>query len=252
MSGNHSGGFLKKLATFIVKKRNVIFLLYLFAFVFCAFSMGWTEVENDVTKYLPEDTETRQGVDAMNENFIMYGSARIMVSNITYEKALQLSQDIAGADGVFQVTFDDTADHYRDACALYDVNLSLKATDPEAVVAMDNLKEMLAQYDVAVYTDVGYDENAMLDDEMTVIGIVAVIILLTVMTLTSRSYAEIAVLCLTFGGAALLNMGTNFLCGKISFISDSVAVVLQLALAIDYAIILCHRYTDERETKSIE
>lgn len=252
MEKSKPNGFMKKLARFIVRKRNVIFLLYLFAFVFCAFSMAWTEVENDVTKYLPEDTETRQGVDAMNENFIMYGSARIMVSNITYEEALQLSQDIAGVNGVFQVTFDDTADHYRDACALYDVNLSLKATDPEAVDAMDQLKEMLTQYDIAVYTDVGYDENAMLDDEMTVIGIVAVIIVLIVMTLTSRSYAEIIVLCMTFGGAALLNMGTNFLCGKISFISDSVAVVLQLALAIDYAIILCHRYSDERETKSIE
>ena len=48
---------------------------------------------------------------------------------------------------------------------------------------------------------------------------------------------------MTFGMAAILNMGTNFLCGTISFISNSVTVVLQLALAIDYAIILCHRYS---------
>ena len=54
-------------------------------------------------------------------------------------------------------------------------------------------------------------------------------------------------LLLTFGAAALLNMGTNFLMGEISFVTNSVAVILQLALAIDYAIILCHRYTEERE-----
>ena len=68
------------------------------------------------------------------------------------------------------------------------------------------------------------------------------------LTLTSRSYAEVPVLIMTFGAAALLNMGTNFLCGTISFISNSVTVILQLALAIDYAIILCHRFSDEHET----
>ena len=77
----------------------------------------------------------------------------------------------------------------------------------------------------------------------------AAIVIVLVLTLTSRSYAEVPVLIMTFGAAALLNMGTNFLCGTISFISNSVTVILQLALAIDYAIILCHRFSDEHETK---
>ena len=70
---------------------------------------------------------------------------------------------------------------------------------------------------------------------MVVIVIIAAIIIVVVLTLTSRSYAEVPVLIMTFGAAALLNMGTNFLCGTISFISNSVTVILQLALAIDYA-----------------
>lgn len=247
-----TGGFMGRIADFIVKKRNLFFLLYIFAFVFCIFSMGWTQVENDVTVYLPEDTETRQGIEAMNDNFIMYGSARIMVSNITYEKAKALADAMAEIEGVFAVTFDDTQDHYRDACALYDINLTGGVHDEVSLGAMSQIEKLLEGYDLAVYSDVGYDENAMLDQEMATIMMVAVVIVLVVMILTSRSYAEILVLGLTFGSAALLNMGTNFLCGKISFISDSIAVVLQLALAIDYAIILCHRYVDERETKSIE
>ncbi len=82
---------------------------------------------------------------------------------------------------------------------------------------------------------------------MIVIVVIAAIIIVLVLTLTSRSYAEVPVLIMTFGAAALLNMGTNFLCGTISFISNSVTVILQLALAIDYAIILCHRFSDEHE-----
>ena len=85
---------------------------------------------------------------------------------------------------------------------------------------------------------------------MTAILMVAVVIIIIVLVLTSRSYMEVPVLLMTFGAAALLNMGTNFMLGTISFISDSVAVVLQLALAIDYAIILCHRFSDEFETRS--
>ena len=104
-------------------------------------------------------------------------------------------------------------------------------------------------YDLSVYTMVGYDENALLREEMTTILVVSSFIIVVILALTSRAYMEVPVLIITFGAAALLNMGSNFLLGKISFISDSIAVVLQLALAIDYAIILCHRFSDEHETK---
>ena len=241
--------WVEKMATFIVEKRNLFFLLYVFAIVFSMFSMNWVEVENDVTTYLPEDTETREGIIAMNENFQMFGTAQVMVSNITYETAQEIYEDLQKIEGVSMITFDDSADHYRDASALYDVNFSGGNFDEASLSAMRQIRERLEKYDVYINSTVGYDENEMLDQEMATILVVAVIIILVVLTLTSRTYAEVPVLLITFGVAALLNMGTNFLCGKISFISDSVAVVLQLALAIDYAIILCHRFTDEHETK---
>ena len=244
------GGFMRKLATFIVDKRNLFFLLYIFAIIFSLFSMGWVTVENDVTKYLPEDTETRQGLVAMNENFAAFGMARVMVSNITYDTALQLQEQLQEIEGVQMVTFDHTPDHYKNAAALYDVNFSGAALDPVSIAAVDQIRTLLSGYDLDIDTTVGYDENAMLRQEMTTILVVAVIIILTVLVLTSRSYAEVPVLLITFGVAALLNMGSNFLLGTISFISDSIAVVLQLALAIDYAIILCHRFIDEHETKN--
>ena len=77
--------------------------------------------------------------------------------------------------------------------------------------------------------------------------IIAVVIILLVLLFTSQTYMEIPVMIMTFGMAAIMNKGTNFMFGEISFVSNSVAVILQLALAIDYAIILCHRYMEERE-----
>lgn len=244
------GSVTQRMASLIVDKRGIIFLLYICALIFCIIAMGWVNVEADVTKYLNEDTETRQGIDAMNENFASFATAKVMVSNVTYETARELYQQITEVDGVMMAVFDNTSDHYRDASALIDINFSGGNFDASSLTAMEQIRKIVADYDTSIYTAVGVDENAVLDGEMTVILVVAVVIIIIVLVLTSRSYMEVPVLLMTFGAAALMNMGTNFMLGTISFISDSVAVVLQLALAIDYAIILCHRFSDEFESKS--
>ena len=245
------GNAMEKLATLIVDKRNLIFLLYIFALIFCVIATGWVNVENDITTYLPDSTETRQGLTVMNDNFTTYGTARVMVSNITYDKAVQLEEQLEDIDGVDSIDFDETSDHYKDSTALFSVSFDGEVDDPRAEAAMDEIRAELADYDNSIYTEVGYDSSADLQSEMSVIIVIAAVIIVLVLTLTSRSYAEVPVLIMTFGAAALLNMGTNFLCGTISFISNSVTVILQLALAIDYAIILCHRFSDEHETLGV-
>ena len=244
------GSGMEKIATFIVDKRNLFFLLYAFALIFSIVATGWVKVENDITTYLPEDTETRQGLTVMNDNFVTYGTARVMVSNVTYETAENIYSDLESIDGVTSVDFDDTTDHYKSASALFSVTFDGTTTDDISIHALHTIRDMLAGYDTYIDTEVGVDTSADLQSEMSVILVLAAIVIVLVLTLTSRSYAEVPVLIMTFGAAALLNMGTNFLCGTISFISNSVTVILQLALAIDYAIILCHRFTDERETRT--
>ena len=241
--------FIRKLATVIVDKRYLFFLLYAFALVFCIFSSNWVEVERDVTTYLPDETETRQGLVVMDENFTTLATARLMVSNVTYHEAEDLCATLEEIEGVDSVEFDDSEDHYRNAAALFNVSFTGVAEDESTLQAMSTIREKLSGYDLAVDSEIGADLIADLNREMTTILIIAVVIIIAVLTLTSRAYAEVPVLLITFGMAAALNKGTNFLCGKISFISDSIAVVLQLALAIDYAIILCHRFSDEHETQ---
>ena len=107
MSNKRNGSLFERIAAVIVGKRSIIFLVYIGAIIFSLFSMNWVQVENDVTTYLPEDTETRQGLVAMNENFVTFGSAQVMISNVTYETADSLCAQIADIDGVAMVTFDD-------------------------------------------------------------------------------------------------------------------------------------------------
>lgn len=240
--------FMVKIATFIVDKRNLFFLLYVFAIIFCAIAKDWVNVENDITTYLPESTETRQGLDVMNREFVTFGTGRVMVDHISCEHAHEIALHIEGIPGVTSVAFDETEDHYKEASALFDVTFDGEATDEVSILAMRQIKAMLADYDVYIASEVDNDSAASLAKDMQVVILVAIVIIVVVLLFTSHAYAEVPVLMITFGVAAILNMGTNFLLGTISFISDSVTIVLQLALAIDYAIILCHRFTEEKET----
>lgn len=243
------GNLMVKIATFIVDKRNLFFLLYVFAIIFCVIAKDWVHVENDITTYLPETTETRQGLDIMNSEFVTFGTAQVMIDHISCEHAQELAVRMEGIDGVTGVAFDNSEDHYKEASALFDITFEGEATDDVSVLAMRQIKAMLADYDVYISSEVDNDSAANLAKEMQVVIVVAVGIIVAVLLFTSHAYAEVPVLLITFGVAAILNMGTNFLLGTISFISDSVTIVLQLALAIDYAIILCHRFTEEKETQ---
>lgn len=244
-----SEDFMLKLARFIVDKRKAFYLVFLAAVLFCAASVSKVQVNNDITSYLPADTETRRGLTLMEEEFTTLGSGQFMLTNITYDEADQVAKEIEQVDGVSSVEFDDTEKHYTGSSALITVTFDGEKDDPVALQAMDHLKSILAPYDTYIYSEVGLDTSAQLQSEMGIILVIAAIVIVIVLLFTSKSYMEVPVYVIVFGVAAVLNMGTNYWFGEVSYITNSVAIVLQLALAIDYAIIFCHRYMEERETK---
>ena len=238
---------VERTAAFIVDKRKAFYLLYIGLAVFCVFSSGWVSVNDDLTSYLPAETETRQGLTIMEEEFVTFGTNRILVDNVAFSQAESLAEELKALDGVKSVEFENSTDHYQGGSALFSITYDGTAEDPVSLNALERVRETLSGYDLYITGDTGNSESENLDAEMQVVMVVAVVIILLVLLFTSHTYMEIPVLLMTFGMAALLNKGSNFLFGEISFVSNSVAVVLQLALAIDYAIILCHRYTEERE-----
>ena len=100
-------GFFEKLATFIVDKRNLIFFLYIIAVIASLITQSWVSVCNDLTEYLPESTETRRGLTLMEDEMKTYANARILVSNVTYDIARGIADQIEEIDGVSSVDFWD-------------------------------------------------------------------------------------------------------------------------------------------------
>ena len=246
----HDHSFMTQLATFIVDKRNLFFLLVVVLLIFSAFSRNWVEVENDLTTYLPDDAETKLALDVMEKQFTTYGTAEVMVANISYAEAKELNDTLTDIKGVQSVAFDRTTDHYNHASALYTVTFDYDEND-DCLTALDAVKEALADYDLFVSTELGNTLQETIDAEVSVIMVYVAVIVVVVLLLTSQTYGEVPVLLLTFVTAMLLNQGSNFLLGKISFVSNSVTSILQLALSLDYAVILCNHFKEQHETLPI-
>lgn len=243
--------FMEKLATLIVDKRKGFYLIFIMLIIFSFLSMNKVKINNDLTLYLPGDTETRQGINLMDEQFVTYGTARIMVCNITYEKAEELAEKIRNTEGVSMLDFDDSEDCYHDAEALFAVTFDGEADEEKSREHLKSVLDLLSGYDVYYESDIGQElrDADDLNRDMVLILLLAAVVIVAVLLFTSSTYAEIPVYLMTFGVAAILNKGSNYWFGTISFVTDSIAVVLQLALAVDYAIILAHRFMEEHEDK---
>ncbi len=239
--------FMLKVATFIVDRRNLFFLLFGIAIIFSLIASRWVKVENDLKKYLPDTAETSVGLKLMDEQFITYGSADVMVTNITLEEAKKINEILESRDDIYMVSFDESSEHYNNFSALYNITFSYPETDERAITALEDVQNELEGYDIYVSTTLGDQRAELVNHEMDIVSILVAVVVLTVLILTSQTYAEVPVLLITFGASALLSAGTNFLFGTISYISDSVTIVLQLALSVDYAIILCNRYKEEHQ-----
>ncbi len=247
MASNEKAGnsVMLKICAFIVDKRNLFFLIYAILCIFSVISRGWVSVENDLAEYLPATSETRKGLDLMEEQFTTYGSVKVMVANISYDQAALIKDYLESVDGVFSAEVDDSRDHYNNGSALFNITFDYDEDDDKCLELLADIEAYFEPYDSYISTTLGDTQSELIDKEMSVISVLVVIIVIAVLLFTSQAYAEVPVLLLTFGSAALVQMGTNFLLGTISFVSDSVTIVLQLALSVDYAVIFLNRYKEE-------
>ena len=203
------GNFWLTVASFIVNKRKAIEILFVLAMIYSVLSINKVQVNQDITSYLPADSETRIGLSLMEEQFTTYGSAKVMVSNITYAQAEDLVDDLENIEGVKQIEFDDSKDHFTGADALFSVTFDGTEDEQISKDALEEVKETLDGYDVYVSSSVGEEERSAesLSQDMNIILVLAVVIIVAVLMLSTKAYLQIPVLLITFGVAAVLNMG---------------------------------------------
>ncbi len=232
--------FLIKLGDFITNARYFFLVLFLGLTIFGFVNLNNVSVNESIVSYLPDDTETKTGLDLMGEEFGNLKSIRLMVENINLTNANTITTEISKVNHVKAVLFDGSENSYKDNKALYQVELDDVSKEELEDVKKD-IEEVVSKETYTIYSEDFEDAT----DGITTVLIIACIIIVVVLTITSKTYFEPVIAFIIFGISIILNMGSNFLLGEISYITKSIAVILQLALSIDYVIIFMNQYMKE-------
>lgn len=211
-------------------------------------------INYDISDYLPADTQTAQAMERIREEFGMTGSIQVMVSdNITVPQAEEIKAELEKIPNVLTVSFDGgDARYYRNGTALFAVLVNGDDYSEAArQVSADIRKVMESRTDIP---RVDYGGTAIrkqilqesITRQMVLILALSLCMVVVILLITSRSWLEPLILLAASGVAVLINRGTNLMFGEISYITNSIAAILQLALSIDYSIVLLHTYRSRR------
>lgn len=240
---------LKKIPEGIVKLKWVFLVLFVALSIFGAVMIPHTKINYDLTGYLPAHCDSSTALELLKKEFDDKGMAYVMVKDVTPEKAGEIKTRLEKVEGVATVTYVESM-NYKNNSALYTVTLKDYDSTAGAFDAVKGVIDALSDEKAYLSGQSAFSYYTKLETEQSImkLGIAIVVIILLVMLFTSKTYFEIIVLILVFGAAMAINMGTNFLfVNGISYIANLVALVLQLALSLDYSIILLHRYMEERD-----
>lgn len=240
---------LKKIPEGIVKLKWVFLVLFVALSIFGAVMIPRTKINYDLTGYLPAHCDSSTALELLKKEFDDKGMAYVMVKDVTPEKAGEIKTRLEQVEGVATVTYVESM-NYKNNSALYTVTLKDYDSTEGAFDAVKDVIDALSDEKAYLSGQSAFSYYTKLETEQSImkLGIAIVVIILLVMLFTSKTYFELIVLILVFGAAMAINMGTNFLfVNGISYIANLVALVLQLALSLDYSIILLHRYMEERD-----
>ena len=249
-----------RLAHFIIRRKGVIESIFAAGCIFSLLAMLFVNVNYDLTEYLPASAESRIGLDKMEEEFGYPGTARIMLKDVTLYEAKQYKDRLEAVDGVDQVLWCDSTvniysgedfinqkdieDYYKDGCAVMDVTFVDGDTAKSTSRAIDEMKQITG--DKGYYVGMAVQNKSLtenVESEMSLILTVAIIMIFVVLCVTTTAWTQPILFLLVMGVAILLNRGTNIFIGTVSFLTNNVAMVLQLATSMDYSIFLLDSFT---------
>ncbi len=253
----------------IVDHVRTIEKVFFILVVICALAIPFVQVNYDLEEYLPQEAETKQALDVMEQEFGYPGLARIMVDNVTRPQAKRLAQAIGEVDGVDLVIGPDTLfnpylgtgflpqeemeDFYRDGSALLEVVFTEGASDQATGEALTQIRQIVGangHFTSTAVSKQSLQQNIM--KEVATAMVLAVVIIFLILTLTTTSFFEPVLFLSVMAIAIVLNLGTNLIFGTISFFTFSTAAILQLAVSMDYSIFLLDKFIYYRQIKGFE
>ncbi|QNU68129.1 MMPL family transporter [Ruminiclostridium herbifermentans] len=248
----------------IIRYKKTILLVFLCVALLSALISLNVSVNYDMVDYLPKDAQSTSAIKIMQEEFGgETANARVMLTNVSIQEALQYKQKISEIEGVTSVSWLDNIvgldtlqttplefldssivkNYYKDKNAL----LTLSIESGKESVAVNAIYELIGENNAAAGDAVNAAETqAMSVSEVMNAMFILLPIIIIILIISTTSWIEPLLFLFTIGIAIVINMGTNIIFGEISFITQTVSPILQLAVSLDYAIFLLHSFRHHR------
>ncbi len=236
---------MKKITDFIVEKRYFILVLFLILTVISLFLSNQVKVNHDMTKYLPDSSDTRKGMDIMDKEFkeLKDSSLNIMVKDLTVEEKEDAYEYLKKIDNVNDVSYDDTDKYNKDEYSLYVLTIDAEADSSMASDVYKTVTEYFGDKLVDTSGTASDYNKVILPFYIIVLAVLSALVILIIMC---ESYVEPFLFLIAILIAVALNGGTNIIFDSVSNITSSISAILQMALSMDYSIMLMNRYRQER------
>lgn len=235
---------MKKISEAIVARRYWILGVMACLTVVCALLSLRVAVNYDMTKYLPDNSAMKKGMDIMAAEFPSMGadkSIRVMTQGLNEEKQAELKAKLEALPYVESVAHDGSVKYHKGDYSLFVVSTSYEYGSPEERAIESALEKDFGEYGVVFRND-----NPGADGVSPWLLAGAIAILIAILVLMCRSWVEPLLFLVNIGAAVMINEGTNYFQGQISYVTSSIASVLQLVLSIDYSVMLMNRYRQEK------
>ncbi len=239
---------MRKITDFIINKRHLILILFIIFTIVSGILSTKVKINHDIAEYLPDTSETRIGMDIMEEEFseTETSSLNIMFENLGNEEKQKIKNDLESTDGVESVDYDDTENYNKENYTLYVITVDDKSDSELAKNVYNQILEKYKEY--TFYTSGGISETnkSVLPIWIIILAVACALVILLIMC---ESYVEPFLFLTSILMAVVLNKGTNVIFSNVSHITDSIAAILQMALSMDYSIMLMNRYDQEKKTE---
>ncbi|MBQ3151169.1 MAG: MMPL family transporter [Clostridia bacterium] len=256
---------ISKISVFIAKHPKIILLIAIILLVPSVFGFIFTRVNYDILSYLPKELESVEAQEVLTNVFENASNAILMIDNMESKDILKIKEDIKKIDGVASVLWvDDIADisipkemlpdvlsgifYSQDlSSTMMIINFKSSTASEETLQAIRDIRSVMnRQCFLSGLATIMVDTRILTEEQVPLFASVAIVLALLVLSATMSSWVLPLILLVSLGIAVIYNMGTNFFFGEISFITQSIAAILQLGVTMDYSVFLVDRFEEER------
>lgn len=256
---------MKRIALWEAKHPKTVVLIAVILLIPSLIGFLCTRVNYDIMSYLPDNLSSVQGEKILDETFNNAGMSILVIEDMPSKYTAALKEEISKLEGVSAVSWvDDLADVSIPADIIPDalkdvfysktgeqtmmlVQYKYAGSSDETLKTIKQIKGLINDKTfISGLTAIVEDTKEICDTQAPIYVAVAVVLALIIMSLLMDSWVLPFVVLATLGIAILYNMGTNIFLGEISFVTQSIAAILQLGVTVDYSIFLIDRYREEK------